>query len=103
MNIFKKFGHAASLAVQKIEDKNKFSAQINRLRHIMKKEEKAAEREYITLGRYYYENLRDKENDVTEVHCREIEQIEDRLNTAIDGLEKLYYDEAKSKSDKKAD
>ena len=38
------------------------------------------------MGRYYYHNLRDKENDVTEAHCLALDEIEQRLDAALDQL-----------------
>ena len=45
-------------------------------------EEKAAERAYLALGRYYYHNLRDAGNTVTEPHCIDIEAAEQRIDAA---------------------
>ena len=39
---------------------------MNRLRTVIRCEEKAEERAYLALGRYYYHNLRDAENTVTD-------------------------------------
>lgn len=39
------------------------------------------------MGRYYYHNLRDKENNVTEAHCLALDEIEQRLDAALDQLE----------------
>ncbi len=99
MNILKKIGVCLEKSAQKIEEKNRYAAQINRIRGLMKREQKAAEREYITLGRYYYQNLRKAENTVTEKHCAELDQINKRLNIAIDQLEKTYYEIAKAKQE----
>ncbi len=46
---------------------------MNRLRTVIRCEEKAEERAYLALGRYYYHNLRDAENTVTEPYCIDIE------------------------------
>ena len=42
------------------------------------------------MGRYYYHNLRDKENDVTEAHCLALDEIEQRLDAALDQLSQCY-------------
>ena len=55
------------------------AAYLNRIRTVIKCEEQAAEKEYLALGRYYYNNLRDPSNAVTEPHCAELEAIEARL------------------------
>lgn len=77
-----------------LEEKNRKRAQISRIRGAMKREEKAAAQQYISLGRYYYHHLRDKDNAITEPHCQELEQIEKRLDNAITQLENLYAQEA---------
>ncbi len=58
-------------------------------------EERAADREYLALGRYYYNNLRDKNNPVTEAHCAELEAIEVRLEKALNQLEQFYQADGK--------
>lgn len=77
-----------------LEEKNRRRAHINRIRAAMKREERAAAQAYIALGRYYYHQLRDKENTVTEPHCLELEKIEKRLDNAITQLENVYAAEA---------
>lgn len=99
MSILKKIGKTVEKAFYKVEEKNRVTAQVNRLRAIMKREERAAEKEYITLGRYYYQNLRDSQNPVTEKHCAEIDEIEKRINRSLDQLENIYYRIAKAKKE----
>jgi hypothetical protein len=101
MHIFKDLGRSAKKLVEKVEEKNKFAALVNRVRNIMRMEQKAAEREYVTLGRYYYQNERDKGNLVTEKHCAELDKIEGGLNRAMDELEKIYYEAAKLKKEER--
>ena len=63
-------------------EKNHRAAQLSRIRSFIRCQEKAAEKEYLALGRYYYHNLRDKENDVTEAHCLALDEIEQRLDAS---------------------
>ena len=62
---FKTAGGAVQGAVKVVEEKNRRTALMNRLRTVIRCEEKAEERAYLALGRYYYHNLRDAENTVT--------------------------------------
>ena len=73
-----------------LAEKNRRAAQINRIRAVIRlTEKKTAEKEYIALGRYYYHNLRDKENAVTEPHCAALDQAEKALDAALDKLDRV--------------
>lgn len=93
MEFFKNIGKAFSGAVSYVGEKNRRAAYLNRIRTVIRCEEKAAEKEYLALGRYYYNNLRDKSNPVTEAHCAEVEAIEGRMDKAINQLEQFYNQE----------
>ena len=93
MNFLKNIGKAVENAANYVGEKNRRAAALNRIRGVIRCEEKAAEKEYLALGRYYYNNLRDKDNPVTEPHCVELESIESRLDKAIAQLEKYYGEE----------
>ena len=69
MEFLKTIGKAVGEAAAHLGEKNHRAAQLSRIRSFIRCQEKAAEKEYLALGRYYYHNLRDKENDVTEAHC----------------------------------
>ncbi len=90
MNFFKNIGKTMGNAVSFIGEKNRRAACLNRIRTVIRCEEKAAEKEYLALGRYYYNNLRDRDNPVTEAHCAEVDVIEERLEKALDQLERFY-------------
>lgn len=51
---FKTAGGAVQSAVKVVEEKNRRTALMNRLRTVIRCEEKAEERAYLALGRYYY-------------------------------------------------
>ena len=72
-----------------VEEKNRRTALMNRLRTVIRCEEKAEERAYLALGRYYYHNLRDAENTVTEPYCIDIEAAQKRIDAAVEKLEAL--------------
>ena len=86
---FKTAGGAVQSAVKVVEEKNRRTALMNRLRTVIRCEEKAEERAYLALGRYYYHNLRDAENTVTEPYCIDIEAAQKRIDAAVEKLEAL--------------
>lgn len=90
---FKTAGGAVQSAVGVVAEKNRKTALMNRLRTVIRCEEKAAERAYLALGRYYYHNLRDADNAVTEPHCIDIEAAEQRIDAAVAKLEALCHEE----------
>lgn len=73
-----------------VVEKNRKTALINRLRAVVKCDEQAAERAYIALGRYYYHNLRDASNSITEASCTDIDAAEKRIEQAAAHLDKIY-------------
>ncbi len=90
MNFLKNVGKAVGNAVSFMGEKNRRAAYLNRIRTVIRCEEKAAEKEYLALGRYYYNNLRDKDNPVTEAHCASLDEINVRTDKALNQLEQFY-------------
>jgi len=90
---FKTAGGAMQNAVGVVAEKNRKTALANRLRTVIRCEEKAAERAYLALGRYYYNNLRDAANADTEPYCVDIEAAEKRIENAVAKLEALNNEE----------
>lgn len=70
-----------------IRQKNSRIARMNRLRTVIRCQEQAAEKEYLALGRYYYNALRDKDNQVAEEHCAKLDQIQAQLDSTLEALE----------------
>lgn len=70
-----------------LKQKNRRTAVINRLRTVLRCQERAAEKEYLILGRYYYNALRNKENSITEEHCAKLDEIHALLDTTLESLE----------------
>lgn len=68
---------------------NRRTAQMNRLRTVARCEERAAEKEYLALGRYYYNALRNKDDAIAEAHCARIDEIQARRDAALETLEGL--------------
>lgn len=92
-SVFKTAGGAVQSAVGVVAEKNRKTALMNRLRTVIRCEEKAAERAYLALGRYYYHNLRDASNSITEPYCIDIEAAERRIDSAVEKLEALCREE----------
>ena len=76
-----------------LKEKNRRAAVMNRLRAVIRCEEKAAEKEYLALGRYYYNALRDPDNPLAESHCARIDQINARRDSALESLEQASHQE----------
>lgn len=92
-SVFKTAGGAMQNAVDVVAEKNRKTAMANRLRTVIRCEEKAAERAYLALGRYYYHNLRDASNAETENYCVGIQTAEQRIEDAMLKLEELNREE----------
>ena len=90
---FMSAGGAMQNAVGVVAEKNRKTALANRLRTVIRCEEKAAERAYLALGRYYYHNLRNEANAETETHCIDIEAAEKRIEDAMLKLEALLRED----------
>lgn len=71
-----------------IRQKNRRAAMLNRLRTVIRCQERAAEKEYLALGRYYYNALRNKGDQVTEDHCARLDKINALLDSTLESLEK---------------
>ena len=71
------------LAATQLKEKNRRLAAANRLRTAIRCQEKAAEKEYLALGRYYYNVLRDPDNPVAEAHCLRLDQLQAQRDRAL--------------------
>lgn len=80
MGFMKNLGRAAKARASR-------SARANSLRTVIRCQERAAEKEYIALGRYYYNALRDKNNPVAEPHCANIDKLQAQRDSALEQLE----------------
>ena len=66
-----------------IRQKNRHAAVMNRLRTVIRCQEQAAEKEYLALGRYYYNALRGKDSPVAEEHCKRLDEINALLDATL--------------------
>lgn len=98
-NILESIGMSISHAVDCVVEKNRKSAQINRLKLVIRREERISEKAYIALGKYYYHNLRDEKDPVTEPHCAAVDQASRRMDRAITRLEELFAQPGQEESE----
>ena len=93
MRIFESVKGSVSGAINFVVDKNRKIALITKVKHVIREEENRANEAYIALGKYYFHNLRDEENNETAFYCAEIDRAERRLQRAEMKLEELtQYD-----------
>lgn len=90
MNLLERISQAFTGAAETVGEKTRRSAALNRLRTVIDAQEKAAQREYLALGRYYYNNLRDPKDPVAEAHAVELDAILARQDKALTALEEFY-------------
>ena len=67
---------------QDVVEKNRQRAQLNRLRGIMKKENKTMEQAFTALGKAFYENMTEEDKKEHHLICQVIETSSERLERA---------------------
>lgn len=80
-------------AVDFVVEKNRKIALVNRIKAVISNEEKKKDQAYIALGKYYYRNLRENENESTEPFCTIVDNSNRRIDRALQKLEELYEEE----------
>ena len=99
MDIFKNIADSVTKTVNCVVDQNRKIALINRLKIVIANEKETKARAYIALGKYYYENLRDAENESTERFCEAAENSDRRLKKAYEKLNELVRPAEEEKED----
>lgn len=89
MKILSSVASNVTKAIDFVVEANRKNALINRIKAVVRCEEKNIDRSYIALGKYYYNNLRDKNLEETERHCLALENSRRRLDRALTRLEEL--------------
>lgn len=89
MSIFNNVSEKVTKAVDYVVEKNRKAALINRIRIVIKNERENEARAYIALGKYYFHNMRDEENEETEHLCRAVEDAERRMKKAFEKLDEI--------------
>ena len=95
MGIFETISQQITDTITGIFEKNHRSAIVNRLRIVIKNERENCARAYVALGKYYYEHLRDKENQETEALCTSIDESTRRMQRAFDKMHALHEEAVK--------
>ncbi|MGX8701215.1 hypothetical protein [Caproiciproducens sp.] len=93
MNFFETVTGRVTKAVDYVVEKNRKAALINRIRIVIKNERENEARAYVALGKYYFQNLRDAQNEETEPLCKAVEAADRRIKKAFDKLDELTADE----------
>ena len=89
MKILSTVANGVTKAIDFVVEANRKTALINRIKLVVKSEEKNVNAAFIALGKYYFNNLRDKSVEETERHCRAVETARTRLDRALTKLEEL--------------
>lgn len=89
MNLFQTVSSNVTKAVDFVVEKNRKAALINRIRIVIKNERENEARAYVALGKYYYEHLRDAQNEETEHLCRAIDFSDKRMKKAFTKLDEI--------------
>lgn len=89
MNFFETVSSNVTKAVDYVVEKNRKAAIMNRIRIVIKNERENEARAYVALGKYYYEHLRDPQNEETEHLCRAVDFSDQRMKKAFAKLDEL--------------
>lgn len=87
-NIYQGFSSAVHLVVEK----NRKNNLINRIKYVIRDEEMKANQAYIALGKYYFKNLRQENNEETEFYCKAVDHANHRIERALTKLDELTID-----------
>ncbi len=87
-NVYQGFTSAIHLVVEK----NRKNNLINRIKYVIRQEETKANQAYIALGKYYFNHLRQEENEETEFYCKAVEHANHRIDRALTKLDELTLD-----------
>ncbi len=89
MNLFNTVTDRVTKAVDYVVEKNRKAALVNRIRIVIKNERENEARAYVSLGKYYFENLRDAQNEETESLCKSVELADQRMKKAFEKLDEI--------------
>ena len=101
MDLLKNLGEILSSTKKNISEKGKKASAAAKLRNIIMTEEKACERAYIALGKYYYHSLRDRNDLSAEPYCASLDTSKDKIDKAARKLEIYYKDEPEKRQELK--
>ena len=86
MSFLENLGNGIARVIDSVVEKNHRASVINRLRIVIRNERENTARAYVALGKYYFENLRDPQNEETERLCRSVEESTARMRRAFEKI-----------------
>ena len=89
MSFLENLGNGIARVIDSVVEKNHRASVINRLRIVIRNERENTARAYVALGKYYFENLRDPQNEETERLCRSVEESTARMRRAFEKMEEI--------------
>ena len=89
MSFFETVSGNVTKAVDYVVEKNRKAALVNRIRIVIKNERENEARSYVALGKYYFQNMRDPNNEETEHQCKAIDSSEQRMKKAFTKLDEI--------------
>lgn len=88
MQLLKKL-QAVTAPVNTVINHERKVALIHKVKEVIAQEEARADEAFLALGKYYYQYLRDAENEETAFYCEEIDHAQRRLQRAELKLQEL--------------
>ena len=82
-------GNSIAKCLDAVTERNHRASLINRLRIVIKNERETTARAYVALGKYYYDHLRDRDNEETERLCRDVDESTARMRRAFDKMNEI--------------
>ena len=92
MSILHNVYQGVSSAVNLVVEKNRKNNLINRIKYVIREEETKANEAYIALGKYYFNHMRQQDNEETEFYCKAVEHANNRIDRALAKLDELTID-----------
>lgn len=89
MSFLENLGNGIAKVIDSVVERNHRASVVNRLRIVIKNERENTARAYVALGKYYFDNLRDPENEETERLCRSVEESAARMQKAFAKMDEI--------------
>lgn len=89
MKFLESLGNSIAKCLDAVTERNHRASLINRLRIVIKNERETTARAYVALGKYYYDHLRDRDNEETERLCRDVDESTARMRRAFDKMNEI--------------
>lgn len=99
MSFLENLGNGIAKVIDSVVEKNHRASVVNRLRIVIKNERENTARAYVALGKYYFDNLRDPQNEETERLCRSVEESAARMQKAFAKMDEISSSEQAQQDD----